>query len=492
MNLLTDFLTAVPLLSRGWIVPVGGSTPDRQKPAQNPNLNLNLSFVRKSAIIPFTHFPQPAVFSQKGIRAQQWQFNKIRSPPRGGGCGARITGRRNPPCPWIRCPATGTVAITSRATADFTATAASFPAPTRTPTLKTTNNIRVALDAMSGEAGPPPAVAAARRFVADNPQAEIILVGKTGELRKFFNSDSEPSRVSFCDAAGVVQMSEPPAGAIRKRDSSMRRALELVASGEADAMVSAGNTGALLGLGVLTLRLVVGAARPAIASFVPNLRKPGDFSCMLDLGANVECDPEMLRQFAVMGAALARTVKGVSKPSVKLLNIGEEQFKGRDELKDAAAELDKESGIDFAGNMEGYDIYRGAADVIVCDGFTGNVALKVSEGLAAMLSRKISGAFREGPLAVACGVAAWPVLRKLREEMDHRKYNGAFLLGLRGLVVKSHGNADADAFLAAIQFAAQAGNKDLAGNIARALETSAAEDENGKGEGEGEREGEGR
>ena len=345
---------------------------------------------------------------------------------------------------------------------------------------------------MSGEAGPPPAVAAARRFVADNPQAEIILVGKAGELRKFFNSDSASghSRVSFCDAAGVVQMSEPPAGAIRKRDSSMRRALELVASGEADAMVSAGNTGALLGLGVLTLRLVVGAARPAIASFVPNLRKPGDFSCMLDLGANVECDPEMLRQFAVMGAALARTVKGVSKPSVKLLNIGEEQFKGRDELKDAAAELEKESGIDFAGNMEGYDIYRGAADVIVCDGFTGNVALKVSEGLAAMLSRKISGAFREGPLAVACGVAAWPVLRKLREEMDHRKYNGAFLLGLRGLVVKSHGNADADAFLAAIQFAAQAGNKDLAGNIARALETSAAEDENGKGEGE--REGEGR
>ena len=345
---------------------------------------------------------------------------------------------------------------------------------------------------MSGEAGPPPAVAAARRFVADNPRAEIILVGKTDELRKFFNSDSEPSRVSFCDAAGVVRMSEPPAGAIRKRDSSMRRALELVASGEADAMVSAGNTGALLGLGVLTLRLVVGAARPAIASFVPNLRKPGDFSCMLDLGANVECDPEMLRQFAVMGAALARTVKGVSKPSVKLLNIGEEQFKGRDELKDAAAELEKESGIDFAGNMEGYDIYRGAADVIVCDGFTGNVALKVSEGLAAMLSRKISGAFRDGPLAVACGVAAWPVLRKLREEMDHRKYNGAFLLGLRGLVVKSHGNADADAFLAAIQFAAQAGNKDLAGNIARALETSAAEDENGKGEGEGEREGEGR
>ena len=275
-------------------------------------------------------------------------------------------------------------------------------------------------------------------------------------------------------------MDEPPAGAIRKRDSSMRRALELVANRQADAMVSAGNTGALLGLGVLVLRLVVGAARPAIASFVPNLRKPGDFSCMLDLGANVECDAEMLRQFGVMGAALARAVKGVSKPSVKLLNIGEEQFKGRDELKDAAAKLEKEPDLQFAGNMEGYDIYRGEADVIVCDGFTGNIALKVSEGLAAMLSRKIRRAFRQTPLAVACGIAAWPVLKKLREEMDHRKYNGAFLLGLRGLVVKSHGNADAEAFSAAIQFAAQTGHKDLVGVIARGLESSAADEEEGE------------
>ena len=350
---------------------------------------------------------------------------------------------------------------------------------------------------MSGEAGPAPAVAAARQFVSNNPQAEIILVGQISELQKILpsagsspqtpNSESVsedsgifPSgipRLSLCDAPGVVRMDEPPAGAIRKRDSSMRRALELVANRQADAMVSAGNTGALLGLGVLVLRLVVGAARPAIASFVPNLRKPGDFSCMLDLGANVECDAEMLRQFGVMGAALARAVKGVSKPSVKLLNIGEEQFKGRDELKDAAAKLEKESDLQFAGNMEGYDIYRGEADVIVCDGFTGNVALKVSEGLAAMLSRKIRRAFGQTPLAVACGIAAWPVLKKLREEMDHRKYNGAFLLGLRGLVVKSHGNADAEAFSAAIQFAAQTGHQDLVGGIARALESSAADDE---------------
>ena len=363
---------------------------------------------------------------------------------------------------------------------------------------------------MSGEAGPQPAVAAARQFVRAQQHHEIILVGQTQQLRQLLSHPAPPApaapsaaanlrpdpsdsggaensdpadpasfgivpsgipRISICDAAGVVRMDEPPAGAIRRRDSSMRRALELVAQNRADAVVSAGNTGALLGLGVLVLRLVVGAARPAIASFVPNLRKPGDFSCMLDLGANVECDAEMLRQFAVMGAALARAAKGVETPAVKLLNIGEEQFKGRDELKGAAAKLEGESGMRFAGNMEGYDIYRGEADVIVCDGFTGNVALKVSEGLAAMLSRKIRRAFRENPLAVACGIAAWPVLKKLREEMDHRKYNGAFLLGLRGVVVKSHGNADAEAFAAAIQFAAQTRSQDIVGAIARALES---------------------
>ena len=364
---------------------------------------------------------------------------------------------------------------------------------------------------MSGEAGPRPAVAAARQFVRAQPRNQIILVGQSEQLRKLLNTPTptpapapapsappenpEPGDpenpdpashgihpsgipgISICDAPGIVRMDEPPAGAIRRRDSSMRRALELVADNQADAVVSAGNTGALLGVGVLTLRLVVGAARPAIASFVPNLHRPGDFSCMLDLGANVECDSEMLRQFAVMGAALASAVKGVEKPSVKLLNIGKEQFKGRDELKDAAAKLENQPGMRFAGNMEGHDIYRGRADVIVCDGFTGNVALKVSEGLAAMLSRKIRRAFRETPLAVACGFAAWPVLRKLREEMDHRKHNGAFLLGLRGVVVKSHGNADAEAFTAAVQFAAQTRSQDVVGAIARALESSAAETE---------------
>ena len=365
---------------------------------------------------------------------------------------------------------------------------------------------------MSGEAGPAPAVAAARRFVRANPGGEVILVGQLPRLREFLppapdaapeagsaaeaeaDADADPESapvpsgvpgVSLCAASGVVRMDEPPAGAIRKRDSSMRRALQLAAAGRADAVVSAGNTGALLGLGVLTLRLTPGAARPAIASFVPNLRKPGDFSCMLDLGANVECNAEMLRQFAVMGAALARAVKGDPRPEVKLLNIGEEQFKGRDELKRAAEMMKNDAGFQFGGNMEGYDIYRGEADVIVCDGFTGNVALKVSEGLAVMLSRKIRRAFRAGPLAKLCGLAAWPVLKKLRAEMDHRKYNGAFLLGLRGVVVKSHGNADDEAFAAAIQFAAQTGRENVVGAIAEALQAleikSESESESGSG-----------
>ena len=332
---------------------------------------------------------------------------------------------------------------------------------------------------MSGEAGPEPAAAAARRFAAANPAAEVALVGDPARLSALAGDDP---RVSVVAAPGVVRMDEPPAGAIRRRDTSMRRALELLAENKADAVVSAGNTGALLGLGVLVLRLVNGAARPAIASFVPNLGgtgAPGDFSCMLDLGANVECDSEMLRQFAVMGAALTRAVKNTPRPSVRLLNIGEEQFKGRDELKAAAAKLESETDLRFDGNMEGYDIYRGAADVIVCDGFTGNVALKVSEGLAAMLSRKIGGAFRAGPAARLCGIAAWPVLRKLRAEMDHRKYNGACLLGLRGVVVKSHGNADAEAFAAAIQFAAKTGSGDVVGVISRALERASNENESG-------------
>ena len=384
---------------------------------------------------------------------------------------------------------------------------------------------------MSGEAGPQPAVAAARQFVRNHRgNVQIILVGQIPQLQKFFptptpapvnnpvndsrvsaspsaasnasvasavadsdspesESDSEPTvipsgepNIFLCDAPAIVRMDEPPAGAIRKRDSSMRRALELAAAGQADAVVSAGNTGALLGLGVLKLRLVPGAARPAIASFVPNLRKPGDFSCMLDLGANVECNAEMLRQFAVMGAALARAVKNISRPQVKLLNIGEEQFKGRDELKSAAEKMKTDSGFQFGGNMEGYDIYRGEADVIVCDGFTGNVALKVSEGLAVMLSRKIRNAFQAGPLAKLCGLAAWPVLKKLREEMDHRKYNGAFLLGLRGVVVKSHGNADAEAFAAAFQFAVQTGQEDVVGAIARALQELNPDSDSTEGE----------
>lgn len=324
---------------------------------------------------------------------------------------------------------------------------------------------------MSGENDPAAAVAASLRMAREHSDMHFFLAGRRAELQPLMTG--APSNVGIEDAEEVVEMREPPKAAIRRRGTSMRRAMELVAENRAQAVVSAGNTGALLGVGLLVAGKVEGVPRPAIASFMPNTRLDGG-CCMLDLGANVECSAEMLQQFARMGAALATAVRGVAAPKVGLLNVGEEHFKGGELLRAAAEGMREMNDINFTGNVEGFDIYLGDCDVIVCDGFTGNVALKTSEGLARMISGMIRGAFRRDMLSSVCGALASPVLSRLRRDMDTRRYNGACFLGVGGLVVKSHGNADATAFYSALDYAARAARRDVVGIIRAMPKTDAA------------------
>ena len=239
-------------------------------------------------------------------------------------------------------------------------------------------------------------------------------------------------------------MDEPPAQALRgKRNSSMRVAINLVKEGRADVAVSAGNTGALMAISRFVLKTLDGIDRPAIASALPNQR--GGATTMLDLGANVDSSAEHLLQFAVLGAALVSALEGKERPSIGLLNIGEEVIKGNEVVKQAA-ELLRASPLNFQGNVEGNDIFKGTTDVVVCDGFVGNVALKTSEGLAQMLAGMIKEEFTRGVFSKLAAAVAYPVLKRFKRRVDHRRYNGAALLGLRGIVIKSHGSADAYAF----------------------------------------------
>lgn len=301
--------------------------------------------------------------------------------------------------------------------------------------------ITVALDCMGGDHGAHVTVPAAIDFLSRTPDARIILVGLTdtieAELRKHRLTPDD--RLVIKGATEVVEMDEAPATALRRKtDSSMRVAIDLVKSGEADACVSAGNTGALMAISWFVLKMLPGIERPAIASFLPTQR---GHTCMLDLGANVDCTAEHLLQFAVMGSSLVAAVDHIERPSVGLLNIGEEEIKGNEVVKQAA-ELLKDSGLNFWGNIEGTDIYKGTTDVIVCDGFVGNVALKTSEGLAQMLAGYLKQEFSRNLFTKLSGAIALPVINAFRRRVDHRRYNGASLLGLKGIVVKSHGSAD--------------------------------------------------
>jgi phosphate acyltransferase len=314
--------------------------------------------------------------------------------------------------------------------------------------------ITIAIDAMGGDHGPHVTVKAALDFLRKNPDVNIVLVGLQDAINAELsvNKSSAGTRLRVHHASEVVKMDDPLPVALRtKKDSSMRVTADLVKRGEADAGVSAGNTGALMAVSRFVLKTLPGIDRPAIASTLPS-RKGRTY--MLDLGANVDCTAEHLRQFAIMGSALVAAIEHKDRPSIGLLNIGEEDIKGNDAVKQAG-ELLRVSGLNFSGNVEGDDIYKGTVDVVVCDGFVGNVALKTSEGLAKLIGDQLRAEFRRNPLTRLAGLFSLPVLRAFKSKLDPRRYNGASLLGLNGVIIKSHGSADVFSFEQAILKAAE-------------------------------------
>jgi len=315
-------------------------------------------------------------------------------------------------------------------------------------------DITVAIDCMGGDHGPHVTVPAALNFLGSSADVDIVLVGLRDAIEAEMKArGAKPNpRLRVHHASEVVLMDESPASALRnKKDSSMRVAVDLVKSGEAHACVSAGNTGALMAVSRFVLKMLPGIDRPAIISALPTMRGS---TYVLDLGANVDCGPEHLLQFAIMGATLVSAVEHKDRPSVGLLNIGEEDIKGNEVVK-RAAELLRASGLNFIGNIEGDGIYKGAADVVVCDGFVGNVMLKASEGIVQMVRVFIREEFMRSTLTRLVGAIVVPVLRAFRQRLDPRRFNGATLLGLRGIVVKSHGSADIFGFERAIERAAE-------------------------------------
>ena len=315
---------------------------------------------------------------------------------------------------------------------------------------------------MGGDHGPQITLPACRQFLTQHPEAHLRMVGLPQAMGGF----SHP-RATVIEASEVVTMDDPLEVALRrKRDSSMRVAINQVKDGAAQAAVSAGNTGALMAIARFVLKTLDGIDRPAIAGQMPNVT--GGATTMLDLGANVDCSAEHLLQFAVMGSALVVAVSGKESPTVGLLNIGEEAIKGNEVIKQAGALLRAAAAngdLNFKGNVEGNDIFKGVVDLVVCDGFVGNVALKSSEGLASMVSTLIKQAFGRNILTKMAAIVAYPVLSAFKKRVDHRRYNGAALLGLRGLVFKSHGSADAFAFEQALVRAYDAAHNQLLDNV---------------------------
>lgn len=322
---------------------------------------------------------------------------------------------------------------------------------------------RIAIDCMGGDHGPSVTVPAALQFFAEHSAAHLILVGQEDVLRPLLGSQSENSRLRIVHASEVVGMDEAPALALRnKKDSSMRVAINLVKAGEADACVSAGNTGALMAISRFVLKMLPGIERPAICAPLPTVN---GHTHMLDLGANVDCTAQHLLQFGIMGSMLISAMEHKERPRVGLLNIGEEEIKGNEVVK-AAAELLRNSGLNFIGNVEGDGIFKGEADVVVCDGFVGNVALKTCEGLAQMLASSLRSEFKRNWLTKLAALVAISVLNNFKRRFDHRRYNGAILLGLKGISVKSHGSADVLAFGNAISRAYDAAENRVVERIA--------------------------
>ncbi|MSP28596.1 MAG: phosphate acyltransferase PlsX [Methylococcales bacterium] len=336
-------------------------------------------------------------------------------------------------------------------------------------------SLTISIDAMGGDHGPKVTIPASLDCLQNNPDLKLILVGDEAVLNPLLVQElvNYSGRLSIQHASQCVEMQESPTKALKnKKDSSMRVAINLVRDGLADACVSAGNTGALMATARFVLKMIVGIDRPAIISTLPSIH--GHIH-ILDLGANVDCTAEHLFQFAVMGNELVRAVEGIDSPRVGLLNIGEEDMKGNEQVK-AAAKLLENSALNYIGYVEGDSLNAGSVkvDLIVCDGFVGNVALKSIEGAAKMISFSLKAAFTKNWLTKLAGLLVSPVLKSFKQRIDPRLYNGASFLGLRGLVIKSHGGADVLAFKTAIQLAEVEVKKDVIRKISEQVEQTLA------------------
>jgi glycerol-3-phosphate acyltransferase PlsX len=329
--------------------------------------------------------------------------------------------------------------------------------------------LSIAVDVMSGDHGPRECVAGALHALCDDPQLHALLVGQPEHIEPQLSKlpHAARRRAEIVPASEVVAMDAPPREAIRRqRDSSMRVAVNLVKEGRAEACVSAGNTGALTAMSHFVLKTISNVQRAAIMSAIPSA---GGHTHMLDLGANTRATPEQLLQFAYMGTIVARDVYGLNVPRVGLLNIGEEDIKGHDVVQSAHALL-ADTDMNYVGFVEGDDIFSGEVDVVVTDGFTGNVALKTMEGLAKLIVDRVQSEFRASTRDRMAGWLARPVLKRVAGTLDPRRYNGACMVGLRGVVVKSHGRADGVAFARAVALAALVARRKLTAHIEQALD----------------------
>jgi phosphate acyltransferase len=315
-----------------------------------------------------------------------------------------------------------------------------------------TKKIRIAIDAMGGDNAPNMVIFGAEKAAIRFPEVEYIFFGDETKIKPLIEKHSGlKGKSTVVHTTEVVSPDDKASVALRQgQKSSMALAIKAVKTGEADSVVSAGNTGALMAMGKIYLRMLDGVSRPAITTFIPTARNE---VVMLDLGANLECDEQMLLQFGIMGEVFAKTVLGIKNPTVGLLNIGSEEAKGHEEIKKAAELLKEEESVDYYGFVEGDDISKGTVDVIVADGFSGNIALKTMEGTIKFFSTMLTRTFKSGTLSIIGYLFARMAFTRLKTRMDPRKYNGAVLLGLKGVCVKSHGGTDAFGFSNAISVA---------------------------------------
>ena len=323
---------------------------------------------------------------------------------------------------------------------------------------------KISVDAMGGDFGPAVTIPASLKILKKYENISIVLVGIADEITKILKKKKSLNhpRITIHNATQIVGMDELPQSALKnKKDSSMRVSINLVKEGVVDACVSAGNTGALMATARFVLRMLPGIDRPAISSELPNANGT---TCMLDLGANADCTPEQLLQFGIMGSILTNVLHKKNNPSIGLLSNGSEAMKGSEVVK-KSAELFRNSHLNFHGNVEGDDIFKGTTDVVVCDGFTGNISLKTTEGLAQMMANFLTLEFKRNLLTKISALIALPVLKRFKKRLDPRRYNGASFLGLNGVVVKSHGGADEFAFIHALETTISESENDVISKI---------------------------